>query len=75
MRQRVELNSFMSLPHALKRFFPFKIMVRFKVTVNEPATTGANWPQQTFRNYRFPEGNPSGLHNIGNNPDHDRRGR
>jgi hypothetical protein len=75
MRQREKLNSFMSLPHALKRFFPFKTMVRFKVPVNEPATTAANWPQQSFRNNKLPGGYSSGLYNIGNNPDHDRRER
>jgi antitoxin VapB len=54
MRQREKLSSFMSLPHALKRFFPLKTMVRFKVTVNEPATFALGWPQQSFRNNKLP---------------------
>jgi hypothetical protein len=75
MRQREKLNGFMSLPHALKRFFPSKTMVRFKVTVNEPATFAPGWPQQSFRNNKLPGGYSSGSYNIGNNPDHDRRER
>ena len=48
-------------------YFPSKTMVRFKVTVNEPATPEVPWPQQSYpiqlharRSYSL------GVHNIRN---------